>query len=209
MRSHVRIIAGERHGRTLEAPRGTLLTRPITGRVKENLFNIIQPLVPEAVVLDLFAGTGSLGLEALSRGARWATFVEQHREVSDILKRNVARLGYEEASRVITGDALRLRPAVRDSGLRQVGEQLVFDLVFVDPPYAMMDDRLMRARIGDALEALTTFGALAPGTTVVVRREAHSDADYAWPHLRRGQSRTYGSMTLDFFEAEGSAPDDA
>jgi len=209
MRSHIRIIAGRRRGWKLEAPKGKLVTRPITDRVKENLFNIIQGQVPDAVVLDLFAGTGALGLEALSRGARWATFVEQDRQVSAVLKRNVARLGYEEVSRVITGDALRLRPGVRDSGLRQVPEDLVVDLVFVDPPYAMMDDRLMRERIGDALEELMTFGALAPGATVVVRHEARSKADTAWPHLRRGQSRTYGSMTLDFFEAEGNSPGDA
>jgi len=209
MRSHIRIIAGERRGWKLEAPKGKLLTRPITDRVKENLFNILQARVPDAVVLDLFAGTGALGLEALSRGARWATFVEQHRDVADVLKRNVAHLRYEPASRVITGDALRLRPAVRDSGLRQVGDDLVFDLVFVDPPYAMMNDELMRGRIGDALEELMAFGALAEGATIVVRRETHLKADYLWPHMRRGQSRTYGSMTLDFFEVEGSSPSDA
>ena len=209
MHSTIRIIAGQRRGWKLEAPKGHLLTRPITDRVKENLFNILQSLVPDAVVLALFAGMGSLGLEALRRGARWAPFVEQQREVADSLKRNVARLGYEEASRVITGDALHLRPGVRDSGLRQVGDGLVFDLVFVDPPYVMMDDDLMRGRIGEALEELMAFGALAGGATIVVRREAQSKADTAWPHLQRGQSRTYGSMTLDFFEAEGSSPGDA
>jgi 16S rRNA (guanine(966)-N(2))-methyltransferase RsmD len=201
------IIAGERRGWKLESPRGKDITRPITGRVKENLFNIIRPRVDDAVVLDLFAGTGSLGLEALSRGARWVTFVEQHRDVVPILKHNIARLRYEEQSRVIQGDALRLRPGVRDTGLTALGEPLTFSLVFADPPYRMLDDDLLRERVGQGLAGLLSFGALASDALIVVRRDAHVRGDYPWPEFRQTQSRKYGSMVLDFLRPAGDDAD--
>jgi 16S rRNA (guanine966-N2)-methyltransferase len=193
-----RIIAGERRGWKLDAPKSAQLTRPITDRVKENLFNIIQGLVPGAVVLDLFAGTGSLGLEALSREARWATFVEQHRDVAAILRQNVARLGYAAASRVLTADALHLRAGVRDTGLRAAPDGLVFGLVFVDPPYRMTADPGERARVGQGLARLVELGAVAPGATIVLRRESRTVADCDWPGFLLARSRVYGSMALDF-----------
>jgi len=196
----LRIIAGERRGWRIDSPRGRDVTRPITDRVKENLFNIIQGLVPEAIVLDLFAGTGSIGLEALSRGANWVTFVEQHHDVAAILKANVAKLRYEAASRVIHGDALRLRPSVRDSGQADMGSDLVFDLVFLDPPYPMLADELMRARIGESLAELSSLGALAAEATIVIRRESRTPGQYAWPGFQLTRSRPYGSMTLDFLQ---------
>jgi 16S rRNA (guanine966-N2)-methyltransferase len=194
----LRIIAGERRGWRIDSPRGRDVTRPITDRVKENLFNIIQGLVPDAIVLDLFAGTGSMGLEALSRGANWVTFVEQHHEVAAILKSNVAKLRYETASRVIHGDALRLRPSVRDSGRVDMGNDLVFDLVFLDPPYPMLADELMRAKIGETLAELSSLGALAADATIIVRRESRTPGQYDWPGFELTRSRPYGSMTLDF-----------
>ena len=199
----MRIIAGERRGWRLESPKGADVTRPISDRVKENLFNIIQGQVPASVALDLFAGTGSVGLEALSRGARWVTFVEQDREAARILQRNVARLGYEAASRVITGDALRLRPGIRDTGLRDPPGPLTFDLVFVDPPYRMMADDLMRAVIGESLATLASYGAIAEDATIVVRRESRLKLQYQWPGLEPTRSRPYGSMALDFLRHAG------
>lgn len=198
------IIAGERRGRKLQSPRGRETTRPITNRVKENLFNILRDRVEGAVVLDLYCGTGSLGLEALSRGARWVTFVEQDRDVGRLLLQNVATLEYEMASRVVAGDALRLRPGIQDSLLRDVPGPLVFDLVFCDPPYRMMADALLRERIGESLANLAGFGALAADATIVVRREAHAASEADWPGFERTRSRTYGSMTLDFFRLAGS-----
>lgn len=208
MPPNVRIIAGARRGSRLESPRGKETTRPITDRVKENLFNIIQPLVPDAVVLDLFAGTGSLGLEALSRGARWATFVEHHRDVAAILGRNVSRLQYDLASRVICGDALHLRPAVRDTGLRDAPDPLVFDLVFLDPPYTMLTDELLRQRVGDGLRRLADCGALADRATIIVRRESRAAPESRWPGFALERSRAYGPMTLDFLQPDPQPPND-
>ena len=230
----LRIIAGERRGWRIEAPESADVTRPITDRVKENLFNIIQTLVPDAVVLDLFAGTGSIGLEALSRGAAWVTFVEQHREIVELLRRNIAFLGYEDRSRVVPGSALRFRPDIRRRRLPGVAElrqasrppgprpipppeqappaeagDLVFDLVFLDPPYRMMQDDLTRRMIGESLTRLVELGAVALAATIVLRHDSANQFECDWPGFVLTQSRRYGSMTLEFLTlAPPGAPSD-
>lgn len=196
----MRIIAGRRRGTKISPPRGKETTRPISDRVKENLFNILRDRLAEAVVLDLFAGTGSLGLEALSRGAQWVTFVEQASPVVEILNRNVEHLRFLESSRVVQGDALRLRPSIVKSNLRDRPQPLVFDLLFVDPPYAMMEDEKMRQRIGESLAGLIDLGALAASATIVVRHDSRALFQYDWPKLGLTDSRRYGSMTLDFLQ---------
>ncbi len=193
----------------ITSPRGAETTRPISDRVKENLFNILGGRTPEAVVLDLFAGTGSLGLEALSRGAQWVTFVEQADSVAGILNRNVEHLRFVESSRVVQGDALRLRPSIVETGLRDRPGPLVFDLVFLDPPYAMMKDDLVRQRIGESLVRLIDLGALAESATIVVRHDSHADFEYNWPGLHKTDSRRYGSMTLDFLQPAESHIEDS
>ncbi|MEV4421205.1 16S rRNA (guanine(966)-N(2))-methyltransferase RsmD [Patulibacter sp. NPDC049589] len=123
----MRIVAGRFRGRRLQAPPG-LDTRPTGDRVRESLFSILGPL-DGAVVLDLFAGTGALGLEALSRGAARATFVERDRKALDALQANVQAFGLgPDEARVVRGD---YRRALRDAGAR--GE--AYDLVLLDPPY--------------------------------------------------------------------------
>ena len=196
----MRIIAGSRRGMKIEPPRGKETTRPISDRVKENLFNILRDRVAEAVVLDLFAGTGSLGLEALSRGAQWVTFVERADPVAGILNRNVEHLQFLESSRVVQDDALRLRPSIVESNLRDKPQPLVFDMLFVDPPYAMMEDEEMRQRIGESLARLIDLGALAASATIVVRHHSRALFRYDWPKLHLTDSRRYGSMTLDFLQ---------
>ncbi|NIA22170.1 MAG: 16S rRNA (guanine(966)-N(2))-methyltransferase RsmD [Anaerolineaceae bacterium] len=196
----MRIIAGSRRGMKIAPPQGKETTRPISDRVKENLFNILQARMDGAVVLDLFAGTGTLGLEALSRGAEWVTFVEQARPVVDILNRNVEHLRFVESSRVVHGDALHLRPSIVEGGLRDRPGPLVFDLLFVDPPYAMMEDDAMRQRIGEPLAKLIDLGALAASATIVVRHDSRALFQYDWPKLHLTDSRRYGSMALDFLQ---------
>ena len=122
----MRIIAGERRGAKLDAVPG-MNTRPTADRVKEGLFNVIQmDITPETRVLDVFAGTGALGLEALSRGASHATFIEQAPAAQAVIRKNIAKCRYEDRTRLIAGDALTVLP-------RLAGER--FDLIFVDPPY--------------------------------------------------------------------------
>ena len=125
----MRIIAGESRGRRIEAPSGKD-TRPTLDRVRENLFNIIRQDIQDARVLDLFAGSGALSLEALSRGAASAVMVDADRKASRVQQKNIALLGYGEKTKVYTCD---WRSAVRM--LRQ--ESFRFDLVFLDPPYRM------------------------------------------------------------------------
>jgi 16S rRNA (guanine966-N2)-methyltransferase len=126
----VRIIGGRHRGARLAGPPpGDGAVRPTTDRVRESLFNLLAhglgDPVPGARVLDLFAGTGALGLEALSRGAEAAVFVEAARGAAGLVEANVARLGLGERARVVRRDATRLGP----------NPGAAFDLVFLDPPY--------------------------------------------------------------------------
>jgi 16S rRNA (guanine(966)-N(2))-methyltransferase RsmD len=196
--AHMRIIAGERRGWSLEPPKDAEVSRPISDRVKENLFNILQMKTPDAVVLDVFAGVGSLGLEALSRGARWATFIEQSRDIAAILRRNVEKLKYQRSSRIVQGNSLQLREGIRDTLLAEHPEPLVFDLIFLDPPYRLMEDELCRKMIGETLVQLVSYGAVAADPTIIVRRAAKNEVKYDWPGFYLEDSRRYGTMALDF-----------
>src|SRR5262249_26289050 len=156
-----RIIAGEHRGRRIEAPTGER-TRPMLDRVREALFSTVQDWVADARVLDLFAGSGSLGLEALSRGAAHARFIERAQPAIAILRRNVELLGVQERCSLVRGDALdprnwsSLGESVRASSSSGEGgapasssgaDERGFDLVFFDPPYAMLDDPMRRAGV--------------------------------------------------------------
>ena len=124
------IQAGQHKGRVLLSPPAGSVTRPITGLAKKSLFDTLADWMPEAVVVDLYCGTGSMGLEALSRGARRAAFAEMDRRVLDRLRRNIEAMGVGDACTVWPGDATR-----RLTGrLDELGEKI--DVAFVDPPYA-------------------------------------------------------------------------
>jgi 16S rRNA (guanine966-N2)-methyltransferase len=119
----MRIIAGSRKGHRIDAPQG-LRTRPTSDRVRENVFNLVQAWVPDAVVLDLFAGSGAMGIEALSRGAERAVFVESHSDACRVIDRNLERLR-------LTGAQV----ACNDVGRFVAADTRTYDLVFCDPPY--------------------------------------------------------------------------
>ena len=121
----MRIIAGEARGRRIEAPAGRN-TRPTLDRIRENMFNILQADIPESRILDLFAGSGALSLEAISRGAASAVLVDSDRKARMIQKQNAESLRFNDWTR-----------AVRS--LREEGQK--FDIIFLDPPYAMTDLR--------------------------------------------------------------------
>ena len=127
----MRIIAGTARSRVIEAPRGTD-TRPTLDRVRENLFNVLRREVPGAQVLDLFAGSGALALEALSRGAGSAVLVDSQRAAQEAEARNVQALGFGDRARLLRMDWRRAVQLLTAEGAR-------FDLVFLDPPYALHD----------------------------------------------------------------------
>jgi 16S rRNA (guanine966-N2)-methyltransferase len=150
----VRVIAGEAKGRTLVAPPGTG-TRPATDRIRETLFQILEPDLGDAWVLDLFAGAGTMGIEALSRGAARATFVERAAPALTALRKNVASTGFAERSEVVAANVIgfldRGAPARR------------YDFAFLDPPFADV------AVLEEALAHPNLAAALAPGATVIAR----------------------------------------
>ncbi len=179
----MRIIAGSRKGARIFAPKGTE-TRPTGDRVREAAFNLIGPGgVEEARVLDLFAGSGAMGLEALSRGAAHATFVEADRAACQTINRNLDKLELEGAT-VLCQDAMTaLRGDVR------MGNR--YDLVLVDPPYRRFSS-LQNALIQLLPEVLETSGLL------VVETAAGEEPDL--PPLATRTSRRYGSARLTLFE---------
>ena len=127
----MRIIAGDARGRKIEAPEGRD-TRPTLDRVRENLFNMLQGEIAGSRVLDLFAGSGALSFEALSRGAETACLVDHDRKAIAVEKKNAQTLGYQDRIQIIQAD---WRKALKDID----NARLNFDLVFLDPPYAMLD----------------------------------------------------------------------
>jgi 16S rRNA (guanine966-N2)-methyltransferase len=124
----MRIIAGQRRGHKIDGPRARGTTRPTSDMVRESLFNIVRELVVDRLVIDLFAGTGALGLEALSRGAERAIFVERDRENVSLIIRNIATLRYEDRAQVKLMDVYRWARSFEPPADRPVA-------VFLDPPY--------------------------------------------------------------------------
>jgi 16S rRNA (guanine(966)-N(2))-methyltransferase RsmD len=187
----VRIIAGAHRGRRIDAPPGRA-TRPMLDRMRESLFSILAPWLPGGVVLDLFAGSGSLGLEALSRGARSARLVERDAATVALIERNVAALGEGERTEVVRGDALD--PAAWGSALP--------DVVFLDPPYPLLADQAERLRLFAAVRELLVVRA-APEAVLAFHapRRALRAAEFGAELVVR--EREVGSGTLWFAQAEG------
>jgi len=177
----VRVIAGSRKGHKLVAPRG-LDTRPTSDRVRENVFNLIGP-VDGARVLDLFAGSGALGIEALSRGAADAVFVERDPDAVRSIERNLDRLRLTGA-RVVRDDVLRTIAQEATAGAK-------YDLVLVDPPYGMLTD--IQPRLARHLPPL-----LAADGLLVVETDARVEPELPLP-VRT--SRKYGQTRVTLFEA--------
>ena len=177
----MRIIAGSHKGARIFAPKGRD-TRPTGDRVREAVFNLVGP-VDGMEVLDLYAGSGAMGLEALSRGAAHATFVEADREAAETVVRNVEKLGLRNAT-VLREDAARRLVSDAASGRR-------YDLVLIDPPYRMLPGVL-------PMLAANLPAVLAPDGLVVVESDSHEEPELPLP-LRT--SRRYGSARVTVFDA--------
>ena len=162
----MRIISGKRRGYKLISPDG-LSTRPTTDRVKESVFNIIQTRFPCALVLDLFAGSGALGIEALSRGAETAVFVDSSGASVDIIKKNLKGSGLGDSGLVFKEDSFKFLKRLRDpefSPFAENGRQFCgFDIIFLDPPYNKGLVNKAAAEI-DRLELLAEHGIIVAET---------------------------------------------
>ena len=184
----MRITGGTLRSRALRAPRGQS-TRPTSDRVREALFGILGSAggLARAAVLDLYAGTGALALEALSRGADRAVLVESARDALAALRGNVESLGLGASATVLACDARACAPRLSAHG--------PFDLVLADPPWALVDS-------GEATRVLASIvdaGLVAAGG-VVVLEHASRTAPPDVPGLRREQSRRYGDTALAFYK---------
>ena len=180
----MRVIAGQAKGRRLKAPKGREL-RPTGDRVKEALFNILPHDLSGRKVLDLFAGTGNLSIEALSRGAEEAVLVDVSREATQVIEENVRALGLTARSRVLTASTF---PSVRM--LSRKNER--FDLIFLDPPY---DKEL----VGETLKAIAAEGLLAESGVVVAEHSVREKVQERYGALVLTDRRRYGDTQLSFF----------
>lgn len=180
----MRVIAGSAKGRVLRPPR-TSATRPITDRAKESLFSILAPRIPGARFLDLFAGTGSVGIEALSRGAAHATFVERSGPALAAIRHNLD----------LTGLAARAEVAARDVFAYLRDAPVPFDVIFVAPPqWRGLWPRAVALLDGEP-------GWLAGGAVVVAQHDPAESVPLDLARLELTDERTYGRVRFSFFAA--------
>jgi 16S rRNA (guanine(966)-N(2))-methyltransferase RsmD len=175
----MRVITGTAKGRRLEAPAG-LETRPTSERTKEAMFSIVQFEIEQASVLDLFAGSGQLGIEALSRGAQQAVFVDSSRDATAVIQSNLLKTRLDDKARVILGDCL--------SFLRTTAD--MFDLVFLDPPYGSN-------LLDPLLEALS--GRMQPTGIVLCETEKKTNLPVTLAHLTERKDYFYGKTKVSVY----------
>ncbi len=179
----MRIIAGRYKGKKLLSLKG-MATRPTSGKTREAVFNIIGDRISEAMVLDLFAGTGAFGLEAISRGAAGAVFIDSERRAVDLIRKNVAACRVEPFATVICWNILRNLRC-----LAGIGQP--FDLVFIDPPYD-------QNAVLPALDNLVETGALAPGALIIVEHGLNETLPDTVSGLTVTDRRKYGRTRITF-----------
>ncbi len=181
----MRVISGALKGRRLNAPAG-LSTRPTADRIRESVFNILAGSVEAERVLDLFAGTGALGIEALSRGAASAVFVDLAKAALAVIQRNIRDLGLEDRTRVIHWDILKNLNCL-------ISQQRAFDLVFMDPPYET-------DAVAPTLAALLSCGALSPGARIVIEHSAREPIGFNRDLLTLVDQRKFGKTLVSFMD---------
>ena len=184
----MRIIAGEARGRRLFAPEGTE-TRPTADRVREALFNIIRADVPDAAVLDVFAGSGALALEAISRGAARATLIDRSPRAAAVIRRNIELMRAGDKAQLIAGDWRAALPRLKGG----------YTLVFLDPPYAQVDAYPL------VTGALIAAGQLADGALIVMEHSADHRIDGLDRSLEITDRRAYRdtALTLARYSSKG------
>ena len=184
----MRVISGSARGRRLKELQG-METRPTTDKVKESLFNIIQFDIPGRKILDLFGGTGQLGIESLSRGAAPCTFVDQRRDAVKLIRENLNECRLSEQAKVVQGDSLAFLSACREK----------FDVIFLDPPYHtdLMDRAL---ELVTKIDILSEHGIIIC-ETMADRQLPPMEAPYEW-----GKDYRYGQIKLTIGRRQGSDP---
>ncbi len=177
----MRVITGKARGVQLKTPEG-LTTRPTTDRVKEALFSIIQFEIPGAAVLDLFGGTGQLGIEALSRGAKSAVFVDAGEPACRLIRENLKRTRMEGEGKVIRSDYMDYLKRCREK----------FNIIFLDPPYA-------EVFLENALKCITEIDILQTGGIIVAERPVGKELPWEFEGFQRSRDYKYGKTLLTLY----------
>lgn len=180
----MRIVAGSARGRALKGPKSEGI-RPTADRVRESLFNVLGQWMDGLAVLDLYAGTGALALEALSRGAARAVLVDKDREAVSLCRENAQALGFSTQVEVLAMPVERAAEQLAGRGEK-------FELIFADPPYAAKG-------VSGVLDLVMQRQLLAPGGTLVVEHDKREDAPEAHAGLSRIDQRTFGDTRLSLF----------
>ena len=178
----MRVITGKARGEQRKTPEGDL-TRPTADRVKEALFSIIQFDLPGARVLDLFGGTGQLGIEALSRDAKSAVFVDEREDACRLIRENLKRTKLEQCGRVIRSDYLAY--------LRNCKEK--FDIIFLDPPYA-------EVFLENSLKMITQIDILQTGGIIVTERPIGKELPWEFSGYSRSKDYKYGRTLITIYK---------
>lgn len=185
----MRIIAGDARGKIIEAPQG-MDTRPVTDKIRQALFNIWQFSIPDSSFLDLFSGSGSMGLEALSRHAKRVVMVEKGKEAASVIRRNLKACHFSQKdATVLEEDVFK---AIEDLKKRQE----TFDLIYLDPPYTV--DEIFHP----VMEALGDAALLKPGGEVVIRTRKKKKMNETYGKLKKYREKTWGISTAHFYRPE-------
>lgn len=181
-----RVIAGKYKGMRLNAPKGDK-TRPTSDKVKEALFSIIQMRIPGSRFLDLFAGSGQMGLEALSRGAEEAVMVEQNRSAGNVIRSNIEKLRAEQETEIIFADVFRAMRVLAEAGRK-------FDIVYMDPPYAEAASYFKRIT-----SVLSELDLLSDEGVLIIEHSANTELDKNVINLTLTRRCKYGTTLLTFY----------
>jgi 16S rRNA (guanine966-N2)-methyltransferase len=184
----MRVIAGQYRSRLLKSLKGLAL-RPTSDRLRETLFDVLGPEIAGSRFLDIFAGTGAVGIEALSRGATEVVFIENHRPAAALIRKNLESLGIRSGATIISSDALR---GLQTIASRRKG-RAAFDYVFLDPPYANAEDYL------DVLAFLASAEFLAPNAVVIAEHREKFALPESVGELRRVRLLRQGDASLSFY----------
>lgn len=184
----MRVISGTAKGRRLFAPK-SMAIRPTSDRVKESIFNIVGNVVDHANVLDIFAGTGALGIEALSRGAKEAYFIDSSNEAINLINKNLQATGLKDSATVIRSEA--------EKALKRLAkEEVDFGLIFLDPPYRISVSFL------NAILFMLASQLLSPDGLLVFEHDAKAQVIEV-EGLKIESTRTYGDTAVTFYRKEG------
>jgi len=186
----LRIISGTAGGIRLNFP-ASVEVRPTADRVRESLFNILGAVVVDARVLDLFAGTGAFGIEALSRGAARAVFVEKKRAAAAVIRENLRKTHLSDRAAVITADAFGAPQAI-------AGEE-PFSIIFLDPPYRLSADCSPGTRMAKLIEHLAAPDILAPNGMLILEHDSTSAVPESFAALKLSDRRRYGTTSVSIY----------